>query len=380
MEILIDISEIQRGFSGIVHDLVGHIKILQEIKDVEISFLYIDYFKFSKKSESEMREIVKLFCQKEKLIYKNIIVLTRWNYWDKFLKLTNIEPGKINTEKYKIIFVQPNFYFNISPNTKVVLRVHDMIYISNPETISNHWFNKTFYINSLSKLLQNYKPVVLTNSNATSQSFLKYFPNYKNIFVMNCPIQDPYNFGGELNLEIEKPYLLFCSSIEPKKNIIFLCEIFEKFSQTHPEFKLVIIGKVGWKYDPIVDKIQNTKNVIWLQKVSDPERDKIYSEAKCFVFPSLVEGFGMPPLEAMRAGIPVLSSDIPVHREIQGDGAWYAKLGDVDDFVKKIEYIIDEQNKESVNQKLEIARENITKYNFQNITPRWIELLNQLWK
>lgn len=114
-------------------------------------------------------------------------------------------------------------------------------------------------------------------------------------------------------------YCLAVGTIEPRKNLNLLLEVFS--TDSNPFDKLVIVGKKGWGED--LRKEYNLSNVIFTGYVSEEELDYIYKNAKVFLQPSVYEGFGLPNLEAQMYGIPVLASDISVFNEILGESAVY---------------------------------------------------------
>jgi len=375
-KILVDISDIQFGFSGIIHDLIGHIRILQSLPDVEVHFLYFNFYKFSIHSKGKIDLKIRDFCNHENLFYTKTTIYYKSFYYEKLSKFARIFTNAIDTQEYDYLLVQPNFNSRISEKTKLLVRLHDVIYLSNPEVIKNSWLNKRLFFESLNFLIKTASPTFLANSNSTIKSFQKYFPEYTDIKKIHCPISEPNYLTTEMSFTIPKLYFLFCSAIEPKKNIIFLCEVFKKFQLKHPEYSLVIVGKIGWKFKTILNTIQKIKSIIWLQKVSDAERDLLYKNAQCFIFPSIIEGFGMPPLEAMQSNIPVISSDIPVHREIQGDGAWYAELNDESAFLERMEWIVSPHNKEAIEEKKANAKRWVERYSLENVKKQWKEIIN----
>ncbi|HEV2412533.1 MAG TPA: glycosyltransferase family 1 protein [Candidatus Saccharimonadales bacterium] len=124
---------------------------------------------------------------------------------------------------------------------------------------------------------------------------------------------------------ITKPYFLYVGNIEPRKNLVRLVEAFEKLPKT---MSLVLIGGSGWLDDPVTRAVTKARRrgvsiVKPTSYVSDEEIAVLTSGATAFVHPSLHEGFGMDPVQGMAAGVPVLASDIPVLREVLGDGATY---------------------------------------------------------
>jgi len=124
---------------------------------------------------------------------------------------------------------------------------------------------------------------------------------------------------------ITKPYFLYVGNIEPRKNLIRLIEAFDRIPRS---YSLVIIGGSGWLDEPIKAAITKARRrgasiVKPTSYVSDEEIAVLTSGAESFVHPALHEGFGMDPVQAMAAGVPTLASDIPVLREVLGDGAVY---------------------------------------------------------
>lgn len=121
-------------------------------------------------------------------------------------------------------------------------------------------------------------------------------------------------------------YVLFVGTLEPRKNIFRLIEAFAIFKKKPQaaDFKLVIAGNKGWYYDEIFQAAQAvnlTNDIIFTGYVSEAEKNALYKKAAVFVFPSLYEGFGIPPLEAMSAGTPVVTSSTSSLPEVVGDAA-----------------------------------------------------------
>lgn len=125
-----------------------------------------------------------------------------------------------------------------------------------------------------------------------------------------------------------KPYILYVGEIEPHKNIPTLIEAFSLIHRQNREiiYRLLIVGRKGRDTSRVNEAIRLhglQENVLLLGYVEDYELDALYKGASLLVFPSLVEGFGLPPLEAMSRGIPVAVSDIPVFHEIFGNAVKY---------------------------------------------------------
>jgi glycosyltransferase involved in cell wall biosynthesis len=127
------------------------------------------------------------------------------------------------------------------------------------------------------------------------------------------------------------PKILIVGTIEPRKNHTCLLDAMEFVWPIIPEAQLVIAGRIGWKSDDIVSRIRQAEgksNVTFVEAPSDEVLQDLFEEADVFVYPSLYEGFGLPVLEAMARGIPVVASDISALRETGGDAARYAACDD----------------------------------------------------
>ena len=137
-------------------------------------------------------------------------------------------------------------------------------------------------------------------------------------------------------------YLSVCT-IEPRKNHTYLLDAFECVWQTSPDTRLCIAGKVGWGCEHVLARIRNHprygKSLVMFHDLSDAELYFCYRHAKAFIFPSIVEGFGLPIVEALRHGLRVLASDTPVHREVGEEHCQYFPLDDVNSLVRMVSQI-----------------------------------------
>lgn len=119
------------------------------------------------------------------------------------------------------------------------------------------------------------------------------------------------------------PFILHVGTLEPRKNLPFLVRAFALAKKNHHiEAKLVITGKKGWYYEglfQLVDELKLHEDVLFTGYVEDEDIPALYNAAKIFAFPSLYEGFGLPPLEAMASGTPVISSNTSSMPEVIGD-------------------------------------------------------------
>ena len=151
-------------------------------------------------------------------------------------------------------------------------------------------------------------------------------------------------------LGIEDEFVLYAGTIEPRKNLLTLIRAFEEVlrsSELRPQ--LVIAGKVGWKQTDVLQNLQRaafSDRIKLTGYVSDSDLCALYSSCRAFVYPSIYEGFGLPPLEAMACGAPVIASSVP---SVISSGVRVIAATDVRELARNIvELLSDERARESV--------------------------------
>jgi glycosyltransferase involved in cell wall biosynthesis len=226
------------------------------------------------------------------------------------------------------------FNFNIPPfvHGKRVVTIHDMAFKRFPETVC--FKTKMSLILNIKKTLKRADKII-TVSNFSKDEIIKFFnidagkiavvpngvdfslfnPNY-DIAKIN-EVKDKYKINGS--------YFLYLGTLEPRKNLIRLISAYNEYIKlTDSSTLLVLAGQKGWMYDGIFEKVRELKleeKIIFTGYIKDYEAPILINGAVAFCFTSLYEGFGMPPLEAMACGTPVLTSNISSLPEVVGDAA-----------------------------------------------------------
>lgn len=214
---------------------------------------------------------------------------------------------------------------------KLVVTIHDLSFLKFREIFSNwsHYYQKR----SL-QICSSKATAIIAVSTATKNDILKYTGiSEERIVVIHEGVNSHFHPITEQALikktrdkyQLSSPYILFVGTLEPRKNIHRLIEAFSELIYNGiRNYQLVIAGKRGWFYKDIFKKVVELKLQEYIEFIDSPPDEDIpilMSGASLFVYPSLYEGFGLPPLEAMACGIPVVTSNVSSLPEVVGDAA-----------------------------------------------------------
>lgn len=159
------------------------------------------------------------------------------------------------------------------------------------------------------------------------------------IWLIYCGITKFDNSSNNKERILPEKYILSLSTLEPRKNLRLLIDAYCEIAAEQNDIpKLVLVGRSGWKLEEALgDSYKaNMDNIIFTEYLEESEMASVYRNASFFVFPSKYEGFGMPPLEAMSQGVPVLSSDATSMPEILKGAARYFESDNKQDLIKKL--------------------------------------------
>ncbi len=225
-------------------------------------------------------------------------------------------------------------------NTLNLMNIYDLSFIKCPEYAT---FAVQQYTRRVKHSLQ-WTDAIVTISESSKKDIVEYLQiSPDRIFV--TPLASRYHLNyltDELikkivlstDYDFSQPYLLFVSTIEPRKNITAIISAFNILKSKHKiPHNLILIGQKGWKYAPIFQKIARSawkENIYHLDYLSDELVALFYSKADVFVYPSHYEGFGLPVLEAMTLGAPVVTSNTSSLPEVVGDAALTIDPSDIE--------------------------------------------------
>jgi alpha-1,3-rhamnosyl/mannosyltransferase len=204
----------------------------------------------------------------------------------------------------------------------LVATVHDLTYKNFPWTL--HADTHRALTRQLARTLSRAK-LVLTDSEAVQREIVEYGKCRADVVRAIHLAPRQVVTGGRLPSAIPPRYALHVGTFEPRKNLPMLVRAWKYlYDVEQVRVPLVLCGAAGWhrtELDALLSEGEAAGWLINLGYVSDADLAAIYRRALFVCCPSLYEGFGLPVLEAMSAGTPVIASDIPVHREVAGDAA-----------------------------------------------------------
>ncbi|MFA6080837.1 MAG: glycosyltransferase family 1 protein [Patescibacteria group bacterium] len=252
----------------------------------------------------------------------------------KFLWSQIYLPFELYLNKGINVYFSPAHYLPRLCPVPQVVTVHDLAYLYFPKefTKKDLWQLKNWTDVSIKKARQ-----IIAVSKTTKKDIIK------NYGIDENKVSVIYN-GYEKQITEKtsavklKKFILFVGTIQPRKNLEILIDAFEKFIQTNNDFRLVVVGKKGWLYENIFEKVKIMKlenKVIFTGHITDEELVSYYTNAFCLTLPSLYEGFGIPVLEAMSYNCPVIASFSSSLPEIGGDACLYFDPKNSDDLLEK---------------------------------------------
>ena len=216
------------------------------------------------------------------------------------------------------------------------LTIHDLSPLEHPE-----WFKRSFalwyrfFLPSLAKRVR----VIFTPSNYVKQKVMARFGVENVIVTSNGVDTSVFHPGARQNkYEFSRKYILFVGSLQPRKNLTGLLQAWHEIKDEFSETWLVVAGEVGTVYRSV--KFLVDEHVRFLNYVSDEDLPGLYAGAELFVLPSFDEGFGLPVLEALACGAPVLVSNRGALSETVGDAGFIFDLSKPDMLVTMLQNIL----------------------------------------
>lgn len=341
MRILIDGVRLTNRPAGVINITISIINALsRNFPDYEIIVVTHNELHCDVTSQIEDNKNIKIIVERT-IIFKSIGL-----FWSLF---------KINSIIRRLqpdLFIAPNSLlspFCFPKNIKVAIYIHDLVYLLYPESMN---LITKIQMNVLQNFSIKRANIYWTNSKYTKEQLELFFPNdIKNKSIFSGSGINS-NFLSATSLQKldsdkyifhDKKYMLFVGTQEPRKNILFLLQLFAEISDK--DYHLVIVGNKGWgQFENSIVTILNQKNypknkLHFTGYVDLSDLIVIYKNASLFISTSLNEGLGLPQLEAMALGVPVISPDNSAMKEVVSGAGITVKSWDINDWNASIDEI-----------------------------------------
>ncbi len=285
------------------------------------------------------------------------------------------------------VYFSPAHYLPRFCPVPQVVTIHDLAYLYYPEDFKK---KDLWQLKNWTKFSVNKADKIIAVSKTTKKDIVKnYGINEDKVSVIyngfektakektSAVKHSDMNLAQTAEVELKK-FILFVGTLQPRKNLETLISAFNKFIQTNKDFKLIIVGKKGWLYESIFEKVENMnlgKKVIFTDHVTDDKLIWYYKNAFCLVLPSLYEGFGIPVLEAMSYDCPVitsLSSSLP---EIGGEACLYFDPKSSDDLLEKLKSL--RENEKLRNELIIKGKQRVKDFSWEKCGRETLEAIKQ---
>ncbi|MFA6423055.1 MAG: glycosyltransferase family 1 protein [Patescibacteria group bacterium] len=322
-------------------------ELLRQDKENE----YILFANFVKNYEQRKKILEDLISQSRNK--KTEIYISRIpSAWRDYLTQTAIPLNLIYPKKIDLYF--STYFSGIAKNgfSKQAVVLYDMVFAKYPEhagqKLSDYYYKRT-------KQAIGNSDIIFAISESTRNDLLDSFSLKKNDIDIIYPGVDMDFFSPRSDskivekYKIDSPYILSVCTLEPRKNLELLLDSYNILpDDLKRKYKIVLAGGSGWNNSKLMQKIEemtDRKQIIRTGYVPDNDLPYLYSNATVFAYPSLYEGFGMPPLEAMACGCPVLTSNVSSLPEVIGQAGIMFNPLDKNELTQKISNILSDDKK-----------------------------------
>lgn len=289
---------------------------------------------------------------------------------NKFIRLIFLIP--YYEIKYRFTYIHMQYYLPIINFCKSIVTIHDVLFLDYPDFFSDLYVKKNRFLFKKSAKKSN---ILLTVSDYSKKRIEFFFKPKKEIKVITNSI----NIKKDIKYNLQKEdYILYVSRIETRKNHINLCKAFLA-SNLSEDVSLFIVGRkdegANFFYD-YLDTLttKDRKRISIFENVSNEMLNEFYLKAKLFVFPSLCEGFGIPPLEAIQYGLSTICAKNTAMEDFEFFGDRFFDASNIDDMKNKMEFYYG--NNTGVE---EMYNAMIEKYSTTKVNKEFELLLNQIF-
>ena len=356
-KIAIDAREISTSTGRYVERLIFYLQKIDKANKYLILLKPEDYTSWQPSNDN----FEKVLCSAEKFT---------WAEQTDFKKqLKQLKPDLVHFAMVQ----QPIFY-----KGKVVTTMHDLTTtrFKNPTKNSFVFWYKQQVYKFVNWRVARKSKYIITPSNFVKNDIAIYEGIKKSKILVTYEAADEITEAIKPIKELQsKQFIFYVGRPQPHKNLARLIEAFSLLKKTNPELLLVLAGKKDKMYDSFIETAKDLgveDSVVFTGFVSEGQLKWLYKGCKAYVFPSLSEGFGLPGLEAMQHGAPVVSSNATCLPEIYGDAAYYFDPLDIHDMASSINTVINDTNIR--NKLIKNGRKKAKEYSWERMAKQTLEV------
>jgi glycosyltransferase involved in cell wall biosynthesis len=279
------------------------------------------------------------------------------------------------------VFFSPNFHFlSVSEQTKLVVTVHDLSFLIYPPffTLKQRLWHKLI----LSRSILGRAEKIMVDSYSTKTDLLELLNINENKVEVNYPgVAEKYFsvLAKEELLKVKEKYslpdnfVLCLGTLEPRKN---LASAIKAFNNLSGEEQLVIAGGTGWKATAVKELIENNQQIKLIGYVAEADKPALYQLSKLLLYPSFYEGFGLPPIEAMASGTPVIVGYNSSQSEVVGEAGLLVDPFDVGQITLALKGLLNDS--ELRNELIIAGRERAREFSWSKTAERTLNVFREL--
>lgn len=275
--------------------------------------------------------------------------------YDRLLWENCVLPVKAFRQKLDLLH-SPAFGIPLIRNVarRIVVTVHDLIGVVFPKHLS---LPSRFYWSKWLLFVNRHADLVIADSECTKRDIVRFMRfNPDKIRVIPLAADERFSLRKDENeianicskYSIKQPFILFLGNVEPRKNLPRLISAFKRLKQEGKiEHQLVVGGSRSWHYPELAESYENSgimDDIKFIDYVDENDIFALYQASDLFVFPSLYEGFGLPILEAMASGVPVITSNVSSMPEVGKDAVYYVNPYSEEEIAKAIYFVLNDRN------------------------------------
>lgn len=227
---------------------------------------------------------------------------------------------------------------------RLVVTIHDLAFLRFPEAFDRRW--RWLYRLGLRAAVRRADAIVVPSSSTRDDLGARTRIDPSRVHVVPLAAAQPHDTPADAmatleRLGIQEPYLLFVGTLEARKNVDTLVRAYRRLGDRIPQ-ALVLVGPAGWRADAFGREMsrEGPGRIVRLGVVPRDDLEAVYRRASALVYPSSYEGFGLPVLEAMARGVPVITSNVSSLPEVAGDAAILVDPRSEDDLAAAIERVV----------------------------------------